>query len=368
MLGLYIHIPFCKAICSYCDFPKEIANIDKQNAYLKALIKEMEHYNLAALTIDTIYIGGGTPSALNQDQLHFLLSSIKNVIDVTKLQEYTIEANPNDITLEKAKLFYDFGVNRISLGVQTFNDYHLRSVNRKHTNNDVYHAINALHQAGIANINIDLIFNLPKQKLEDVQRDLETALTLNITHISYYSLILEENTKLYYDVLKKKAVINDEEIEAEMFETIIKTLKSSAFKHYEISNFAKEGYLSKHNLIYWRNHDYIGIGAGSHGKYQQQRYFNHRSVKFYIEQVNAINHGKKERYAYEPLRDTFLLGLRLCKGVNIVAIEKEYAIDLFTQYPKLKDYIKQELVEIVDNHLRLTNKGLLLGNEVFAIF
>ena len=368
MLGLYIHIPFCKAICTYCDFPKEIATKEKQNAYLDALMKELTYYQPHLQTIDTIYIGGGTPTALEDDQLINLLSSIAITINLDRIKEYTIEANPNDITLNNVKILKNYGINRVSLGVQTFNQKILSSLNRKHSNKDVYQAIDLLHSVGINNISIDLIFNLPNQRLSDVYSDLEEALKLKIKHLSYYSLILEEHTKLYYDVLNQAVTLNGEDIEADMYEAILDVLSGSAFKQYEISNFAKESYSSKHNLIYWHNHDYIGIGAGSHGKYHQKRYYNVRSVKYYIEQVDRLNHGKAEEYPYEALRDTFLMGLRLTKGVNLNGINKAFNIDVLKTYPKLRYYINEGYLTLKNNYLRFTRKGLLLGNEIFAIF
>ena len=368
MLGLYIHIPFCKAICTYCDFAKEVASSDKQDAYLNALNKEFEYYQDALKNVKTIYIGGGTPSALSDIQLNTLFTIINTYVNTKNVIEYTIEANPNDITLAKANLFKKNGINRVSLGVQTFNEKILKVLNRKHVNEDVYNGLKLLQDAAIHNINIDLIFNLPYQSIDNVKEDLKAATQLPITHISYYSLIVEENTKLYYDIQNKKLTLNDEDIEGEMYETIIDTLTSTHFDQYEISNYAKKGYQSKHNLVYWKNEDYIGIGAGSHGKYLNERYYNTRSVKFYIENVLKTNHGKASRYPYEPLRDTMLMGLRLTEGVNLKEIKDRFDIELLQAYPKLEDYIKEGLLELSNHYLRFTRKGILIGNIIFSLF
>jgi oxygen-independent coproporphyrinogen-3 oxidase len=368
MLGLYIHIPFCQAICTYCDFVKEVAKDEKKSAYIKALIKEINYYELETRMISTIYIGGGTPSHLPLHDLEVLLKTINQVVDMTNVKEFTIECNPNDVTSELAKLLKHYGVNRISLGVQTFDEDKLKFLNRKHKNQDVYQAIKAFNQAGIDNISIDLIFSLINQTLDDVKKDLAIAKTLNIKHISYYSLILEERTRLHHLVKTNQVSMNDSDLEASMYEYIMDALNKTPLKQYEISNYALSGYESKHNLIYWHNQDYIGLGSGAHGKINGSRYMNHLTVKSYIEAINAHGKGLLETYPYEGLKDTLLMGLRVLKGIHVDTINDTYKIDLFNVYPKLQTFIQKGFLDYEEGYLRFTRKGIMLGNYIFEIF
>lgn len=368
MLGLYIHIPFCQAICTYCDFVKEVAKDDKQSAYIKALNKEIISYNLKTKPIHTIYIGGGTPSHLPLKDLESLLITLHEVIDFSHVSEFTMECNPNDVTLKLATLLKAYGVNRISLGVQTFNENQLKFLNRKHTNQQVIDAIGFFNQVGIDNISIDLIFSLINQTINDVKSDLSKALSLNIKHISYYSLILEERTRLHHLVAMNQVKMNDSDLEGLMYETIMDELSETPFNHYEISNYAIPGYESKHNLIYWHNHDYIGVGTGAHGLIHGVRYVNISSVKDYIHAIDNKKSPVLETYDYEGLRDAMLMGLRVLKGVHVETINKTFNVDLFETYPKLNKYIKEGFLAYESGYLKFTKKGLMLGNYIFELF
>ncbi|MFP4286803.1 MAG: radical SAM family heme chaperone HemW [Candidatus Izemoplasmataceae bacterium] len=368
MLALYIHIPFCQAICTYCDFVKEVANDDKKSAYIKALQKEIISYQLASKNINTIYIGGGTPSYLPLDDLESLLKTLHMEINFKDVLEFTVECNPNDVTIDLATLLKKYGVNRISLGVQTFNEKQLKFLNRKHDNQDVLNAMKRFNEVGITNISIDLIFSLINQTLDDVKKDLEFALSLNIKHISYYSLILEEKTRLHHLVSKGKVSMNDSDLEAMMYEYIIDRMQHTPFHHYEISNFAMKGYESKHNLVYWQNDDYIGVGTGAHGKIHDVRYVNISHVKAYL---NAIENHKSvvlETYPYEGLRDALLMGLRVLKGVDVASLNKTFNVDLFQVYPKLNTFIHEGFLAYEEGYLKFTRKGIMLGNYIFEIF
>lgn len=368
MKGLYIHIPFCARLCTYCDFAKEIAKTDKQTAYINALIQELHHYQDDLNNLTTIYIGGGTPSALNHHDLSRLLTAIREVIDVDSVIEYTVECNPNDIDDALASLLKKYKVNRISMGVQTFNNNHLSFLNRTHKQADIISAFTVLRHHGFTNISVDMMFGLVNQTVEEVENDITALLKLEPNHISYYSLILEEQTKLHHLVSTGAVSMIDEDTEADMYELIIKRLKAAGYHHYEISNFAKDGYESLHNTIYWKNADYIGIGAGSHGKYKDSRYFNERRIKTYIEAVQKNGTGLASTYPYEALRDTFLMGLRRLEGVHIPTVETMYDVNIFDEFDTLKTHIDNGLLEIKDDYLRLTDKGLMLANIVFMSF
>ncbi len=368
MKGLYIHIPFCRRLCIYCDFAKEIAKEEKQTAYIDALIKELDHYKSNLNDLTTIYIGGGTPSALNHDDLRRLLTAVEDLIDFNTVIEYTVECNPNDIDDALAALLKTHKVNRISMGVQTFNNDHLAFLNRTHKQHDIISAFDILRKHGFLNISVDMMFGLVHQTVDEVKEDITALLRLKPNHISYYNLILEAQTKLHHLVTKGVVSMVDEDTEADMYELIIKQLKAAGYHHYEISNFAKEGAESLHNTIYWKNDDYLGLGAGSHGKYNDFRYFNERRIKTYIEAVSKRGLGLASTYPYEALRDTFLMGLRRLEGIHIPTVEQQYNVNIFNTFEMLKTHIDQGLLEVKDDYLRLTDKGLMLANMVFMSF
>lgn len=367
LTALYIHVPFCDSICTYCDFHKEVATFEKKKKYINALIKELKMNHHKYDQIESIYIGGGTPSSLNKELLELLLGTIQSVIDINKVKEYTIETNPNDITKEKALIFKSFGINRVSVGVQSFNDKHLQFMNRTHRKEDVLSAIKNLKLAGINNISVDLIFSLIDQTIEELEEDLNQLIELDIKHVSYYSLILEEKSKLYYLYTKDKISINSDELEALMYNKVIDTLRSNGFKHYEISNFSKENKNSIHNTIYWTNKEYLGIGSGAHSLYENKRFYNVASVKKYTEAI--INETEYQTvYERNGLEEEMIMGLRLLKGINVTEVNSKYNIDIFEKYDKLHYFIEEDLLELMGDNLRFTRKGLLLGNIIFGHF
>lgn len=367
LTALYIHIPFCDQICIYCDFHKEMAKESKKKRYINALLTELKTYKNELKNIRTIYIGGGSPTSLEPKELIMLLSEIRKQIDLSKIAEYTIESNPNDVTPLKANILKEYGINRVSLGVQTFNDKHLTFLGRNHKKADIASSIALLRANDIQNVSIDLIFSLPGQTLEEVQYDIKEAISLKPSHISYYSLIFEEKTKLYYMYEQDKIAMNPEDLEADMYEAIIQTLPGNGYHHYEISNYALKGFESKHNTIYWKNKPYLGIGSGSHSLYQNKRFFNIPNVTKYIEEMTKGGLVREEE-AIEPLRETLMMGLRLLEGVNVTEIEKTYDIKLLERYPALQEYIDTNILTLIDNQLSFTKKGLMLGNLVFSIF
>ncbi len=368
LTALYIHVPFCEKICVYCDFHKEIATLTKKTKYIDALIKELIKNKDTLKNIKTVYIGGGTPSNLALDLLEKLLKAINENLNITSKVEFSIETNPNDITIQKALLFSKYNINRVSVGVQTFNNDHLKFLGRTHNKNDVINAVNNLHKAGINNINIDMIFSLVKQTEAELREDIKEALKLDITHLSYYSLILEEKTTLYHLYNQNKVSMNSEDIEALMYNIVIDSLVEKGFNHYEISNFCKEGFESNHNTIYWKNLDYLGIGSGSHSLIDNKRFYNESNVTKYInDTMNDINEIKVE-YDTEPLREELIMGLRLLKGINVNDINSKYNINLLEDYKELNEFIKKDLLVLDNGFIHFTRKGLMLGNLVFGIF
>jgi oxygen-independent coproporphyrinogen-3 oxidase len=360
--GLYIHIPFCEYICHYCDFVKRVPkNKEMVDDYLKALVKEIHQYEKHFNTIETIYIGGGTPSMLDPEQLVFLLSHLKDIHPV----EFSIEVNPESYTYQKGEILKKYGVNRVSLGVQTFNQELLHYLNRGHTNDQVFKVVNHLKHIGINFISIDLIYAIPKQTYEDLRYDLKMINELDITHVSCYSLILEEKTYFYHQYIRGNFKQVDEDVEATMYKMVMDELKNQGFEHYEISNFAKHGHYSLHNMIYWTLGEYIGVGLGAHGFIDGKRTYNERALPKYID-----HYIKEETLQTKDMmiQDELIFGLRKIKGLEISDIEKKYDIKLFELYPKLQEKIDIGLVEIENGYLKLTNQGLFLGNQVFMVF
>jgi len=368
LTALYIHVPFCEKICVYCDFHKEMATLSKKTKYIEALIKEIELKKDSYTFIETIYIGGGTPSNLPNSLLEKLLISINDNIDMNENVEFTIETNPNDIDLKKAELFSKYNINRVSIGVQTFNAKHLEFLGRTHNKEDVINAVSNLKATGINNINIDMIFSLINQTEVELNEDIKEVLKLDITHISYYSLILEEKTTLYHLYKQNIISMNSEDLEGLMYNIVIDSLVDNGFNHYEISNFSKPGYESKHNTIYWTNLNYLGLGSGSHSLIDGKRFYHEANVTKYITYIqNDIKEFQIE-YETEPLREELIMGLRLLKGINIKEINTKYKIDLLKDYKELNDYINKGLLAIENGNIHFTRNGLMLGNLIFGIF
>lgn len=368
MFGLYIHIPFCNSICTYCDFPKRIAqNSTMKENYINTLIKELNQNNREFDRINTIYIGGGTPNSLELKDLEKLLVYLNKNINFNNIVEFTIELNPELITIDLAKLLYKYHVTRVSIGVQTFNNKLLEKVNRKHTLEDVFDSVKLLYNIGIKNINLDLIFNLPDQKIKDIKFDLKMIKKLKkyINHISYYSLIIEEKSVLYQ---KNPNIINeiDNDKEYKMMKIINKKLPKLGYFQYEISNFSRKNFESKHNIIYWKNEQYLGIGAGASGYFNNIRYSNTRNISKYIDNFDTI---KDEEFVDldNKLIYEMILGLRLIEGININDVNLKYNIDIMNRF-NIEKLIKNDLLLIENSQLKLTKKGLFLANIVFEEF
>lgn len=366
----YIHIPFCTQICYYCDFSKVFIKNQPVDAYLQALIREISLADTGKLR--TLYIGGGTPTALSADQLNYLLSHLQEILDLTEIEEFTIEANPGDLDAEKIKVLKKSAVNRVSLGVQTFNDKHLKRIGRSHNEAQIYDNIEALKVAGFDNISIDLIYALPGQTMEDVKENVEKALSLDIPHLSLYSLILEHHTVFMNKMRRGKLNLPTEDLEAEMFDYIISELEKNGFEHYEISNFTKPGMESRHNLMYWNNDEYYGFGAGASGYVNGVRYRNRGPIQHYLRALAEEGHARLSEEVLtknEMMEEEFFLGLRKKSGVSIARFEEKFQENFEDRYGKIVDELTSDgLVQITDGRLRMTKKGLFLGDTVAEKF
>ena len=365
----YVHIPFCTQICYYCDFSKVFIKNQPVDSYLEHLIEEYDSYDIKKLR--TLYIGGGTPTALSARQLAFLLEKLTDKLDLSYLEELTIEANPGDLDQEKIAVLKDSPVNRVSLGVQTFNDHMLKQIGRSHSEKDIYENIANLKKAGFDNISIDLIYALPKQTMEDMKINVAKAIALGIPHMSLYSLILENHTVFMNRMRRGKLPLPKEDLEAEMFDYIIAELEKAGFEHYEISNFSKLGFESRHNLMYWDNAEYYGIGAGASGYVDGVRYKNHGPIRHYLQAVEAGNARvqEEELTLHEKMEEEMFLGLRKKSGVSKKRFEEKFGLSFEDQYGAVVTELTEQGLLVPDRDIvRMTKKGLFLGDTVAEKF
>lgn len=354
MISVYIHIPFCSNICSYCDFSKMYYNKNYVEKYLEVLEQEIkERYN--GDLVKTLYIGGGTPTSLNIKELEILFKII-NIFNLDKDCEFTIEANVENLDLEKIKLFKDNKVNRVSLGVQTFNKDNLVYLNRKHTKENVFNTIKLLKENNITNINIDIIYGIDND-IDKVKKDIEYFLELDIPHISCYSLIIEDNTSLK----NNNTNYIDEDIEYEMYKYIENTLEKEGYIHYEISNYAKKGYKSKHNLVYWDNEYYYGFGLSSVSYIDNYRITNTRNLTKYLNGVYVLSKD------YEDIEmridNEIMLGLRKTEGINLTKFKNKYNKDLEDIYD-INVLLEDNYLIKENNYLKINKEYIYLSNSV----
>lgn len=365
----YVHIPFCTQICYYCDFSKVFIKNQPVDAYLEHLIQETRSYEIGKLR--TLYIGGGTPTALSAQQLAYLLTELPKVMDLSEVEEFTIEANPGDLDPDKIAVLKESQVNRVSLGVQTFDNKMLKKIGRSHQEQDIYDNIRHLKQAGFDNISIDLIYALPGQTMDQVKENVAKAIGLDIPHMSLYSLILENHTVFMNRMRRGKLPLPKEELEAEMFEYIIEELEKAGFEHYEISNFSKPGFESRHNLVYWDNAEYYGLGAGASGYVDGIRYKNHGPIRHYLEAVEAGKARITEEHLTleEKMEEELFLGLRKKTGVSKARFEEKFGISFDQRYGQVvASLTEQGLLVPDDKQVRMTKRGLFLGDTVAEKF
>ncbi|CAH0347062.1 radical SAM family heme chaperone HemW [Bacillus sp. CECT 9360] len=370
----YIHIPFCEHICHYCDFNKVFLQGQPVDQYLTMMKKEMQLSlgKYPQQELKTIFVGGGTPTSLNEQQLEFLCQSISDTLPFGESTEYTFEANPGDLSEEKLSILYNAGVNRLSFGVQSFNDELLKRIGRTHRAADVYETIEKAQKIGFTNISIDLIYGLPGQTMADFTDTLDKALELDLPHFSGYSLIVEPKTVFYNLMQKGKLQLPPQELEASMYETLMERMESGGWHQYEISNFAKPGFESRHNLTYWNNEEYFGFGAGAHGYVSERRVANHGPLKKYMTPLMEGELPLLEDHLVpkaEKMEEEMFLGLRKTDGVSFSGFKKKFSVEMNEIFAKaLEEQLKNELIEMTNGSVRLTKRGRLLGNEVFQSF
>ena len=368
MDSLYIHIPFCNRICTYCDFNKVLIKNQPVDEYIDALIKELSQ--IETRTFKTIFVGGGTPTALTVSQLDRLLVFINKTFIVT--HEFSFEANPDELTEEKLNVLNAHGINRISLGIQTFNNELLKMLGRTHQLDDIYNSINHLNKIGLSNYSIDLMYNLPGESMGDIEDSLRHVEMIRPKHVSWYSLIIEPHTVFYNKIKAGKMKIADDSIEQKKYERVMEGLTALGYPQYEISNFAEETFESMHNKTYWKNEYYYGAGAGSHGYTPGRRYYNIKPVNHYINTMNETGSVVKEVIEIsdkERMEEEMFLGLRMNKGVNKTRFKEKFGSDIESVYGSVINELENKnLIAESDDYIALTKSGRIVGNEVFSEF
>jgi len=374
-LGLYLHFPYCVAKCPYCDFNSYQLKEDNQiSSYIPALYQEIAVYSqkLKRSNIKTIYLGGGTPTILSGAQICNILEFCKDKFKVDKDAEITIEANPGTLDSKKIKLLIESGINRLSLGAQSFNDLFLKKLGRIHNSQEIIDSYYLAREAGFNNINLDIMFALPDQTTENLQTTLKKAVSLKPDHLSLYNLTIKPGTEYYKEYKRGKLNLPIEDEEFDMYNWAINFLEENGFEHYEIANFARPHKRSEHNLIYWQNKPYLGIGAGAFSFIRGYRYMNYENPARYIKEIMSgklpVDNGEKLSLRKRMI-ETIILGLRTKDGVSYKKYKKRFGVNLNDIFSKQVDkLVNLGLLEKDDCKIKLTKKGIFLANTVFREF
>ncbi|MBR4172833.1 MAG: oxygen-independent coproporphyrinogen III oxidase [Clostridia bacterium] len=366
MRGLYIHIPFCIKKCAYCDFNSVQASDSVKEAYVNSLLFEMAEYK--GLNFDTVYIGGGTPTTLKTELLKEVINGIKQNFVLRVNTEFTVEMNPKTANREKLASLNKMGVNRLSIGVQSFCDTELKTLGRIHNSNDAKDAVILAKESGFENISIDLMSAIPHQTIDSFSKTLETAISLNPDHISCYSLILEENTPLYNQVKSGEITLCDEDTERSLYELAVSTLEKNGYIQYEISNFAKNGRASRHNIKYWTMEEYVGLGVSAHSFFEGRRFANTDSVKEYI--AKNFRKGESESLTKNDMMSEFVfLGLRMLEGISETEFFERFGVTIFEVFPKpIEKFVKTGFLLRENGRIRLSKEAVGVSNQIMCEF
>lgn len=364
MAGIYIHIPFCASRCIYCDF-FSTTSLEKRDEYVRAVCRELDtRSQYLNEEVETIYFGGGTPSQLTSEQISTILSSIYNIYNVREEAEITVEGNPDDLSLEYLTALRAIGINRLSMGVQSFDDEVLRFINRRHSTLQAENAVQNAKACGFDNISIDLMFGFPKQSLSDWQRDVDRATSLGVQHLSAYSLMYEEGTRLTKMLEQGDIQEIDEELSLAMYEYLIDALAKAGYEHYEISNFCKPGMHSRHNSSYWHGVPYLGVGAGAHSYNGESRHYNPDSLSEYLRGSELVTEQLTLSQRYDEYVFT---GLRTRGGIMLSEIESVFGENYRTYcLENAQKHISDGTLFLEGDNLRLSRKGLFVSNDVMS--
>lgn len=374
-LGIYIHIPFCKQKCFYCDFCSFANKNEMQEKYVEAVINEIKNIiHKEKYTVTTIYFGGGTPSILNPKYIKNILQEIESSFKILDDAEITIEINPGTVNEEKLKKYKEYGINRLSIGLQSANDKILKKIGRIHDYKQFEETFFYARKCGFKNINVDLMIGLPTQTIEDVKQTLEKIIQKNPEHISVYSLIIEEGTIIEKLINENKLQLPDEETERIMYWTVVNELKENGYNQYEISNFSKKTHESKHNTNCWKQKQYIGLGTSAHSYLNKKRYSNTNNIEEYIKNIQENNISKnitihEEQTEESTMNEYMLLGLRIIQGININEFKHKFKTDPTIKYKEILEKLQKEnLIQITKTSIKLTKQGIDFGNIVWEEF
>ena len=370
MAGIYIHIPFCKRRCIYCDFFSTIQS-EKKPTYIHALCQELEMRKnyLEGEEIETIYLGGGTPSQLTEEELNEIFTSLYNIYKVKEDAEITLEANPDDLTPEYVSMLRRLPINRISMGIQTFQEETLKLLHRRHTARQAIEAFQRCRGAGFRNISIDLMYGLPGETLKIWKEDLQQAIALHPEHISAYHLIYEEGTALWKLRDEHQVEEADEDLSVTLFKTLIDELKQAGYQHYEISNFCLPGLHSRHNSSYWTGKKYLGCGPSAHSFNGSSRQWNIASLDNYLKGIASgkPNYEIEELDLYTRYNDFVITSIRTCWGMSLSRLRSEYSEELYRYCLRMaKSHLEQGVLEIEEDTLRLTQEGIFISDGIMS--
>ena len=380
--SLYIHIPYCVSKCPYCDFNSHVVAEIPEGDYTDALLRELEHYGALDewqdRTVQSIFFGGGTPSTFQPTSIGKLLAWVAATFPINLDCEITLEANPSTVDSDRFLGYRDAGVNRISVGVQSFQPRLLKFLGRTHGADEARKALGSLREAGFGNFSFDLIYANPGQTLTELEADLDTALEFQPPHLSAYNLTFEEGTPFHYEYRAGRMRSLSEEEEIAMAQLIENKLSAAGLSRYEISNYSRPGWHSRHNVNYWRGGDYLGLGAGAHSYKQEistggygRRWSNEKNPGRYMTQVAELQQSVVEREEIDPAKaagEFMFLGLRMTEGVSIRKFSSRFGKPPVELYPRIRDWIEGNLLEEKRNYLKLTSKGLLVANSIFVEF
>lgn len=369
MAGIYIHIPFCKTKCTYCDFYSK-TDYSQKGALVEAMIREIEiRKNYVDEPVSTIYFGGGTPSTLSVIDIESLLKSLFSTFKVEDGAEITLEANPDDLTSGYLSQLRKTGVNRLSMGIQSFDDTQLKAINRRHTAQTALQSIEAARRAGFENISIDLIFGLPGQNAESWKKQVDMAMKLRVEHISAYGLTYEEGTPLWYQMKSGKVTPADDETMIEMYHYLVKTCSENNFEQYEISNFARSGFRSRHNSSYWKQKPYLGIGPAAHSYNGFSRQWNVSSVTQYCKKTgnDDIFYESETLSTQDKYNDFVMVSLRTLEGIDLTMLKTQFGEKLHDYCMKSAEkYIRNSKLFLNDSFLRLTPEGIMISDKIIS--
>lgn len=369
-MSLYVHIPFCESKCFYCNFVSCKSSKENMEKYVQFLLKEIEFNKNKNFLIKTIFIGGGTPSVLDAKLIEYILIKIRNCFEVAKNCEITIEINPNSFSKQKSEIYKKIGVNRLSFGLQSANNRLLKKINRIHTKNDFICAIKLAKNVGFYNINADILLGLPSQKMIDVKSTLKLLKKLDITHVSCYSLILEENTPLFEMVKSKKVKLVGEEKTVKMFDFCCKFLQKNKINRYEVSNFAKPSFECKHNLTYWNLENFLGLGLNAHSKIDNEEFENFSNFDEYYASIESGKKpiAKKETITKTEMQEEFvMLGLRKTQGIDLSEFKNLFKQDLLVLKQKeIEKFVDKKMLTVENNFLKATNLGFKVLNQIIV--